>query len=39
VRISPNGQLKVSVDVQNTGNRAGDEVVQLYIRDVAASMD
>ena len=38
VRISPNGQLKVSVDVQNTGKRAGDEVVQLYIRDVAASM-
>jgi beta-glucosidase len=38
VRIGPNGQLKVSVDVQNTGKRAGEEVVQLYIRDVAASM-
>ena len=37
-RITPNGQLKVSADVQNTGKRAGDEVVQLYIRDVAASM-
>ena len=23
----------VSVDVKNTGTRAGDEIVQLYIRD------
>lgn len=37
-RIRRDGQLKVSVDVQNTGQRAGDEVVQLYIRDVAASV-
>src|SRR4030095_4770894 len=36
--IDRNGQLKVSVDVQNVGKRSGDEVVQLYIRDVAASM-
>jgi beta-glucosidase len=36
--ILPNGQLTVSVDVENVGQRAGDEVVQLYIRDVAASM-
>jgi beta-glucosidase len=35
--IPVDGKLTVSVDVQNTGNRAGDEVVQLYIRDVAAS--
>ena len=28
----------VSVDVRNIGDRAGDEVVQLYIRDVAASV-
>jgi beta-glucosidase len=26
------------VDVENVGRRAGDEVVQLYIRDVAASV-
>ena len=28
----------MSVDVENKGKRAGDEVVQLYIRDVAASV-
>jgi beta-glucosidase len=29
--------IKVSVDVKNTGTRDGDEVVQLYLTDVAAS--
>src|SRR5947199_225009 len=32
------GRLDVSVDVRNVGDRPGDEVVQLYIRDVAASV-
>lgn len=36
--ILPNGKLTVSAEVENTGKRAGDEVVQLYIRDVAASV-
>ncbi|HYY93345.1 MAG TPA: beta-glucosidase BglX [Pyrinomonadaceae bacterium] len=36
-RIAPTGSVRVSVDVENTGRRAGDEVVQLYLRDVAAS--
>jgi beta-glucosidase len=36
--ITSTGSLKVSVEVTNTGKRTGDEVVQLYIRDVAASM-
>jgi beta-glucosidase len=35
--IRPDGRLSVSVEVENTGKRAGDEVVQLYIRDVASS--
>lgn len=30
--------LAVSVDVKNTGKRAGDEVVLLYVRDVEASV-
>ena len=37
-RIRPDGKVTVSVDVANVGARAGDEVVQLYIRDVAASV-
>jgi len=37
-RIPRDGRVNVSVDVENVGSRAGDEVVQLYIRDVAASM-
>jgi len=37
-RISANGRVTVSVEVENTGKRAGDEVVQLYIRDLVATM-
>ncbi len=37
-RIRPDGRLTVSVEVENTGNRVGDEVVQLYIRDEASSV-
>jgi beta-glucosidase len=35
--ISATGNVMVSVDLENVGKLAGDEVVQLYIRDVAAS--
>ncbi len=37
-QMLPDGSVKVSVDVENTGKREGDEVVQLYIQDVAASV-
>ena len=36
--IPRDGRLAVSVDVQNIGDRPGDEVVQLYIRDLVASV-
>jgi beta-glucosidase len=36
--IAPTETLTVSVDVQNVGQRAGDEVVQLYTSDVVASV-
>jgi beta-glucosidase len=36
--ISATGKLTVTVEVENTGRRAGDEVVQLYIRDPVATM-
>jgi beta-glucosidase len=37
-KITAKGTLMVKCDVQNTGKRAGDEVVQLYINDVVASV-
>jgi beta-glucosidase len=30
--MAPEGAIDVSVDVTNTGTRAGDEIVQLYVR-------
>jgi beta-glucosidase len=37
-RIRADGNLVVSVDVENVGKCDGDEVVELYIRDVASSV-
>jgi beta-glucosidase len=37
-RIGPGGRTDVTVRVTNTGARAGDEVVQLYIRDQVSSV-
>ena len=36
--IGPGGTTEVSVRVRNSGGRAGDEVVQLYIRDQVSSV-
>jgi beta-glucosidase len=37
-RVGVAGETKVSVTVSNTGNRAGDEIVQLYVRDLVSSV-
>ena len=36
--ILPTDPIKASVEVENVGRHAGDEVVQLYIQDVASSV-
>ena len=36
--ITPNQHMQVSCKVTNTGNREGDEVVQVYLRDVLSSV-
>jgi beta-glucosidase len=35
---TPEGLVRVRADVRNVANRAGEEVVQLYVRDVLASV-
>lgn len=36
--ITPDGAVTVTVDVTNIGECAGDEVVQLYVRDLVSSV-
>ena len=36
--VRPDEELKIGVTVQNIGSWKGDEVVQLYLRDIYASM-
>jgi beta-glucosidase len=38
IRLERKKMVKVSLEVENTGEHAGDEVVQLYIHDVVASV-
>jgi beta-glucosidase len=37
-RVRRTGKISIKVDIENTGNRIGDEVVQLYINDMVASI-
>ena len=37
-RISTTGQVQVSMDIKNTGDRPGSDVVQLYLDDVISSV-
>lgn len=37
MKVGPSGKVKVSVTVKNVGDRAGDEVVQLYVNDAYSS--
>ena len=37
-KIKLNGSTKVKIDVSNTGKKAGDEIVQMYIRDKVSSV-
>ncbi len=36
--IAPDETLQVSIDITNTGQRAGKEIVQVYVRDEQASL-
>ena len=37
--VTADGSVTVSVDVKNTGRRAGDEVVQLYVRHLNSTVE
>ena len=36
--LTADGKLKITVTIENTGDRAGEEVAQLYIRDLVGSI-
>jgi beta-glucosidase len=38
-KLDKNGEVTVSVDVKNTGNRPGDEVVQLYVKHLKSKVE
>jgi beta-glucosidase len=43
LKIQPNrvrltGKILIKVDIENTGNRSGEEIVQLYVNDMVASI-
>ncbi len=38
-QVAKDGTVKISVDVTNTGSRAGDEVVQLYVKHLGSKVE
>jgi len=38
-KLDKNGELTVTIDIKNTGNRTGDEVVQLYISHLKSKVE
>jgi beta-glucosidase len=38
-KLTPNDQITVSVEISNTGKRAGIEIAQVYIRDLHPKID
>ncbi|MHA1350327.1 MAG: beta-glucosidase family protein, partial [Promethearchaeota archaeon] len=38
-KFSKNDTVTVSVDIVNTGNRSGAEIIQLYVQDIESSTD
>ncbi len=36
--LLPNGKLTITATIENTGERTGEEVVQLYVRDLVGSI-
>ena len=38
-KSKPGRPVTVSVDIRNSGKRKGDEIVQLYVSDIKASVD
>jgi beta-glucosidase len=38
LKQNPRGKVIVSFEVKNTGRRAGDEVLQLYVRDIVSTV-
>jgi beta-glucosidase len=38
-KLDKNGELTVSIDIKNTGTRAGDEVIQLYVKHIKSKVE